>query len=393
MLIVLLVLLAACWWWVGIRAPVEGGGLRALIPVSFSEGFVQQERLRIGGLCLISMALLAVWAGLARVGRRWPSGAGAAMLALHLALQLLLLRPVLAMDETAIYLEPPGLLQHVPADTLVTHGSAGGLFGPVGVSASAYPDARLKWLQRQVFRQLQPPAGIRWGRSDVFSISPEGLDSFLTRATAQSLPRLSDTGRVRLLAASGVEILLLARPLEAAAHSLVERVHTSPGVGGDLNVYRILRPAPRVQFATRVLRTPHLNAALDRLTGSDFDPLTDVVLPGDGAQPDPASLPSASGRLEVRAWGPESLEVQVEAEVSGALVVQRSWLPIYRAEVDGRTASLSVANMHRLAVELPPGTHEVRIWIDRRPFHISSVAAVLALAVLVGMSLRRQPLL
>ena len=81
------------------------------------------------------------------------------------------------------------------------------------------------------------------------------------------------------------------------------------------------------------------------------------------------------------------------APAAGALVVQRAFLPLYRARVDGQEASLVAANVHRLGLELSEGEHTVDIWIDRRPFRISSTIAVLGLVLLAWLVWRlgRQP--
>ena len=82
--------------------------------------------------------------------------------------------------------------------------------------------------------------------------------------------------------------------------------------------------------------------------------------------------------------GPESLDVRVRAEGPGALVVQRAFLPIYRATVDGRPAPLVAANLHRMALELEAGDHRVRIWADRRPLHLSALAALAGIVLLAA---------
>jgi hypothetical protein len=78
------------------------------------------------------------------------------------------------------------------------------------------------------------------------------------------------------------------------------------------------------------------------------------------------------------------MSARVEAAGPGALVWQRTPLPIYRALVDGRPAPIQVADLHRMAVELTAGEHEVEIRVDRRPLLLSSLAALAALAALAG---------
>ncbi|MEJ2085428.1 MAG: hypothetical protein P8Y44_07085 [Acidobacteriota bacterium] len=84
----------------------------------------------------------------------------------------------------------------------------------------------------------------------------------------------------------------------------------------------------------------------------------------------------------------EAIDVEVEAPAAGVLVVQRSFLPIYRARVDEEEVPIVVANMHRLGVELEPGQHTVEIWIDRRPTRLAVLASLLGLASLGSLGWR-----
>lgn len=352
-------------------------------------GSLTSERLLLeqqawAGWALITLGLLAVMGWIYRWGRRSPELAGAGLLVLHLAVQLWILRPALPMVEVGQFLEPPALLAHVGEGSIVTHGKSNGLFGAAKMSPADYPDARPIWLQRQVFDELYPVAGTMWGRRYDFAISAEGLDAFLTRAAAEALRVLPDDRRVRLLAASGVEVLLLGRALEIESDDVARLRHRQPGVGGEIFVYEI-DAAPRAQFLGRVLRAPHLNAALEWITAEDFDPTTTVVLPEGGS-----SWDGPPGSARVTESGTHRMELEVSSTVPGVLVLQRAFLPIYRARANGRRIPIVAANIHRLGIELPAGDHRVEIWIDRRPLWISTAVALIALVGLITLSLRRQ---
>lgn len=127
-----------------------------------------------------------------------------------------------------------------------------------------------------------------------------------------------------------------------------------------------------------IQRAPHLNAAVATMVSDGFDPQTQTVLPEGGA-----ILRGPSGSVTLVETGPEALEVQVEAPAPGALVIQRAFLPLYRATVDGESASIVAANVHRLGIEIPEGKHTVEIWVDRRPFRISSSIALIGVGVLI----------
>ncbi|MFQ5350666.1 MAG: hypothetical protein ACE5EG_09515, partial [Thermoanaerobaculia bacterium] len=367
----------ATLWLVLTLAPDTVRSLLGTVAPDAAAGLLDHQRLRWAGLCLIGLLLVAACAALLRL---------ALLVAVHVASQLLLLRPLLAQDDAAVYRRPPELLELMPAEARLVHAPADGLFGPVQVAPNAYPDARLVWYQRQTWRQLYPAAGRLWGRRYELTRSPEGLDSFLSRATAQTLPGLSDELRLRLLAASGVDHLLLTRQLAGGAAAAAELLAKPADGPGEIYLYRLNEAAPEVYFAATVHRAPHLNGALSSILEPSFDPRSAVVLPGSGPP-----VTGAGGRVESLASGAESLELAVDAEGPGAVVVQRAHLPIWRAEIDGRPAPLVAANIHRLGLEIAAGEHRVRLWVDRRPLWVAGLVAAAAavVALLLAVPLRR----
>ena len=371
--------LAAGLWLAAGPAAVR---LRGLVPRRFDDAFVTAELARWIALLAAGAAVLALGALLLRLTARRPALAGAALLAVHLAAQLWLLEPLLAADDAAFYRADPALAARIPTGARVAHGAHDGLFGPSAIPLAAFPDARLLWRQRQMHAGLYPPTGMMRRLRYELNLSPEGLDAFLTRVTAQAFAGLSDADRVRVLAASGVDYLLLERDVEPAALELLEPLGSQPTPGGRTRLYRLRNRAPEVRFAGRVEGSDSLNEALERILDPRFDPRTDTVLAG----PRPETT-GAGGEVEVLASDAESLAVRVSATGSGALVVQRTFLPLYRATVDGRPAPLVAADLHRLAVDLPAGDHEVRIAVDRRPFRRSLWLALAGLLALVGGSL------
>src|SRR5207245_754547 len=116
---------------------------RRIIPPSYPDAFVAGERRRWAGLCsgawLVALLLLALRPArrAGAPGRSDPSGApaqaapdgpwpaGAALLFVHAAAQIVFLAPLLASDGVGHYLSPPPLLERVPASALVVHGAFG----------------------------------------------------------------------------------------------------------------------------------------------------------------------------------------------------------------------------------------------------------------------------
>jgi hypothetical protein len=101
--------------------------------------------------------------------------------------------------------------------------------------------------------------------------------------------------------------------------------------------------------------------------------------------PDAASSPP---RVHVLTETAESLVADVDSPAGGLLVWRQAWLPIYRATVDGVPAVPIAANIHHLAVPVPPGHHRVILATDRRPLTYSLLAAALGLLTLLLLATR-----
>ncbi|HTQ78790.1 MAG TPA: hypothetical protein VMM92_02255, partial [Thermoanaerobaculia bacterium] len=270
-LLALALLLAALWLFLTLLPGLSLPWLRTLIPDSFLDAFVAHERQRWAGLCLLSLALLAALGLAARLLRRHPQTGGALLLALHALGQVFFLQPLFASDAVVPYLVPPPALDLLPAGESVVHGSFSSLFGPSDIEHGVFPEPHARWLERRAFYELYPMTGPLWHRRYELNVSPEGLDSFLTRMSQGAIKGSTDAERVRLLALWGVGRLLLERPLalDTPGARLLGRI---PSFGAFLYVYAIENRAPDLYMASRVLEAPHLNAAYQLLTDPRFRP-------------------------------------------------------------------------------------------------------------------------
>jgi hypothetical protein len=364
-------------------AGVEGwlaraGDLPAATAASVRAGWTVRGSLQAGLALLLTATVLGL--------RRRPAATTALLLATHTVSQLLWLRPaLLPTDDTAFYRGRPPLLEHLANGETVVHGGFGDMFGPA--RASGMPDRRLLWVQRRGLLELYPFAGVRFGHRYELNVSAEGLDSFLSHLALRTLRTLDDRERLQVLRALGVEALVLDRRLhEPLPPGVRERARVGT-IGGDAFLYGI-DAVPDLVVAGTVYRASHVNATLASVADPRFDPFTMAVVPGSGA-----AREGAPGRvLEILATTDEELEARVFAEGPAALVVQRAYLPLYRAEIDGRPARLTVANVDRLAIELPAGEHRVRIWTERGPLRwslLGAAAGALGWTLLIALPRRR----
>jgi hypothetical protein len=74
-------------------------------------------------------------------------------------------------------------------------------------------------------------------------------------------------------------------------------------------------------------------------------------------------------------------------------VVQRAWLPIYRARLaDGTALKTQPADVELLGVEVPAGNQRVEIWISSAPEKIAGAIALVVTAALLAVIIRpRRP--
>jgi len=357
-----------------------------LMPEDYNEAFAQVERLRWAGTCFLLMLLIGFYLLCLRAGGRRPWLAPLALLVVHAATQLFFLRPAVETDLRAPYLEKPALLAKIPPGSRVTHGGNMNLFGADPVLVRSYPDPRLFWRERQMHDDIYPPFAVQGGLRFDFNLSPEGLDSFLTRAVVHLLWKFEDVQRMRILEASGAEYLVLNRALDESLLDTVELIERKPSAAGEVHLYRLLNSAPQLSVVGRVRGSRNLNEALTMVLSDQFDHRNDVVLAGEH---EPLNgRPGTARLIEETA---ESITAEVSAPDPGALLIQRTHLPIYRATIDGEPTGLYAANLHRMAVKIPAGDHRIEIEVDRAPLNWGFALASLCLLALVWLGWRGLP--
>jgi len=393
-------------WLVLVLAPARFDAIiLALAPKDWTPFLAAAERARWLATTVASVGVAAALLAAVGLCRTRPLAGAALLLAVHAAGQAYLLRSLAVTDDAALYRVAPPALRAVPADAVVAHGEYLGLFGrsPRAVG----PDNRAQWIIRQDHQALYPFSGVLQGLRYDLDRSPEGLESYLGRLATGLVRRAPDDAtRLRALSRWGIDTVILERPLrgvpprsDPATAVLAGRL---PGLIQPVFVYRLPHAAPRVLFAETILPVPHLNAARKLFLAPAFDPERQVILPGgeDAVAPSPADLaararkrrPGApAGRVRVLSRGPERVDLAVDSPVRGVVVLQRAQLPLWRATVDGAPAAVEPANLYRIGVRVPAGSHRLRLWVDRRPLWLSSAVAGLGLIGLAALCLLVAP--
>ena len=377
-LILLALAFAAFWGFLSFAPKPAEAWLNLFIPRPAP--FIANERLRWAGLALISLLILAAFGIALRISRRsWTLGS-ALLIAVHVAAQLWLLRPLYPMDAVEPYLVPPPALAWVPADLLAVHPDYNYLFGPSSLRQGKFPEPHTRWLERRSFYELYPFSGPVWGLRYELNTSPEGLDTYLARRAQTEVQRAKNPERLKMLAAWGVGRLLINHPIDPVPpHArLLTRI---PSFGRELLVFEVTGRAPEAFLARRVFAEPDISANYKRLVDPGFDPATDAVIFGKN----PGLKPTGGGTTRILRRGPESYEIETVAGPGGALlVVQRSNL-LFEATIDGRAAEVRTANAYRIGVPVPAGIHQVRLFVDRTPLHRSIAGVVVGLLLIPGL--------
>ncbi len=357
------------------------------------------ERARWARLALASLAVSATLA----VAFRWTRSqsstrsvlGAAALLTIHTIAQLFFLRALMATDAALPYrLEPPMLAQ-TTAEMRLAHGASGRLFGSSSLYRGRFPDAGSHWLTRRAFHEFYPLGGPLWQRSFALDLSPEGLSSFHSTVARRAVMASPDEARLRLLAAWGVDRLLMDRRLPPTTANLATAVASHPSFGHTLTLYTLPAVAPAVRLATRTFEVDGPQGALHRLTDPNFDPRRDVVVERHTREQTehqyeepPSPTMDSEASLRVVENGPEQFAAELSSATGGVLATRRSFLDLYRATIDGEPAQPLLINMHQLGVEVPAGNHRVRLWVDRRPLLAS---CLLSLVGLLGLAAAAWP--
>jgi hypothetical protein len=345
--------------------------LAARIPPRVPASIAFEEVARWRGAILVSLAVLALGAVLVLASRRAPRPTACALIALHVASQLLLMRPMIDTDDVAAYRTPPPALEYIEPGERIAHGC------PIAFGCSVgrygdYPDWRMAWFERRGWLELYSFSAAQFGLRSTYNVSPEGLDTVLVFAAQRALRERTDVEALRILAAASVDVVLLGRPVESAAESLVHLRARLPSVGGEFWIYGLEHSAAEARLAHRV-RGGEVRRILLEMLAADFDPVRDAFVAGR-----PAGTESRGGgtaEIESESW--ERLRVATESSRPGLLVLGRAWLPHYRASIDGAPADPMQANFGQLALEVPAGAHSVEFWVDRRPFEMALGAGAL----------------
>jgi len=215
------------------------------------------------------------------------------------------------------------------------------------------------WQNLAMVRGLEATNGynpLRIGLYDKL-ISP-GETTYLSEQ--RKFPASFESYDCALARALGLEYLVLDRPIEQVPNLAKRPVAELLRDGPKFWLYRLQNPMPRLVFTdrVRVADADLVNAA----GGLAESPSSDGALIDDDTPPARSySLFGAaqSGSARIASWRPDRIEIEVDSQLGGMLVLHETYYPGWVAEIDGQPARILRADVLFRGVEVPPGRHDV----------------------------------
>ena len=153
---------------------------------------------------------------------------------------------------------------------------------------------------------------------------------------------------------------------------------------GDVKIYENLDTLPRAFLAGRATWVPDNKGALIRMKASDFDPAGLVVLIGEGPE-SPATTEPLTGEVTITRYEPERIEILVEADGDGWLVVSDAFYPGWKVTVDGKASSMERADLLFRAIPIREGRQEVILIFQPDSVRIGVLGSALAATLCILM--------
>ena len=184
--------------------------------------------------------------------------------------------------------------------------------------------------------------------------------------------------KCKLAAMLGLEYLVLDRPLAKLPRHFPRPAASLIYASDSMYIYKLGTAAPRAYFATHVHPVDD-EEVLDEHTLPDFDRTHDVLI-------DATSLGNVSARVTGNLDGPPAkasvavtryqdtaVDLDVDSDTAGVVVLHDIYYPGWRVRVDGEERPLLRANVLFRGVEVPPGHHKVRFTFE--PLSLANLAA------------------
>ena len=185
---------------------------------------------------------------------------------------------------------------------------------------------------------------------------------------------------VRLWGSQSAKYFLSFLPLDAAGLTLVEQIPA--GVHPPLRVYENAHALPRAYGVYHAQSAMSDDDALRQLFAADFNPARSVVLRAAVAIGGPA--PTTMPNVHIERWHNGSVQLSVEFDRSGYVVLSQTNYPGWRAWLDDAPVPILAANTAFQAIAVPPGTHRIGLVFDSLPVRVGRWISLISILLAVG---------
>ena len=163
----------------------------------------------------------------------------------------------------------------------------------------------------------------------------------------------------------------------------LERGHTLVYEDQDVQIFESPDALPhfRIVYGAQEVRP---GDALALLTSGTIDSRHTTILE---VPPPPLEQPAADAheQVELMAYEANRIQVRMTTTAPGMLVVSEVHYPAWRATVDGKAATVYVADHIFRAVPIPEGTHMVELRYASETLQVGLVVSVCAVGLLLGL--------
>ena len=176
--------------------------------------------------------------------------------------------------------------------------------------------------------------------------------------------------------------------------------HPSSGLLDFTSVSMITSPTNVLAWDSRATFLPMLTGGqkpifadeketLRGLAGTNFNPHAEVYLPIE-ARSEISVTNESRMTVQMKNISAHRVEAEATANAPTMIVVAQTFYPAWRAEVDGKPVKLWRANHAFQAVEVPSGTHEVKLIYSDRKFYFGAAISLATLAGCLIFALRKK---
>ncbi len=148
----------------------------------------------------------------------------------------------------------------------------------------------------------------------------------------------------------------------------------------DVAIYENPNALPRA-FIVHAASVMTESQAAEKIYSADFSPADHVIL-SQGEAVAAGGRQRAEEVVQVVAYRPEYLSMQVQASAEGYVVLSDAWFPGWVARVDGATVPIQRADIVFRAVRVLPGSHQIEMEYQPQSLRYGAIISFISLSLL-----------